>query len=72
MLGIISPSFQLFVLYNIYMFYAFECFACVYVYHMYAWCPWKSEESVGTTEGCEMSCGCQELNLAPCNSNQCS
>lgn len=40
-------------------------FACMYVHHMYAWCPWKSEEGVGTTEGYETSCGCQELNLAP-------
>jgi hypothetical protein len=52
----------------------FICFIvlleCVSVYHMCAWCPWKSEEALGSPwtgimDTSEMSRGCWKLNLGP-------
>jgi hypothetical protein len=42
-------------------------FACMYEHHTHARCLWRSEEDVRSSEtrviqGCELLCGCWELN----------
>lgn len=48
---------------------------CMYVCHMYGWGPRRSEEGIrsprtGLMNGCELSCGCCELNMGPLEEQQ--
>lgn len=62
-----------FLLFNhdlfIYCFYHMDNLsACMYMHCVHVWCLLKSEEGVGSleigiTDGCELLCGCWELNL---------
>ena len=48
---------------------------CMYVHHMCAWCLRRPEEGVGSPgtgamDGCELPCGCWELNRGPLQEQQ--
>ena len=55
----------------LFLFYVYECFpACMSVYHIPAQCPGRPEEGIrspgtGAVDGCELPCGCWELNVGP-------
>ena len=51
--------------------------ARMFVHHVLVWCTPRPEEDIrlpatGVTDGCELPCGCLQLDLGPLEEQQCS